>query len=425
MLKLKEVKIGIMGLGYVGLPLALAFSKYFIVNAFDINKNRILELKNNYDNTGEINNSNLKKSSNVIYTNHLNDLSKCNFYIITVPTPIKKNKNPDLKYLIKATKDVSTLIKKGDYVIYESTVYPGATEEVCVPIIEKISQLTLNLDFYVGYSPERINPGDKKHRIKDIKKITSGSSKKASIFIDKIYKKIITAGTHRTSSIMEAEAAKIIENTQRDLNIALINEFAIILNKLNIDTKATISAASTKWNFMPYMPGLVGGHCIGIDPYYLTYKSKQLGYNPKVILAGRNINQSMPSYVAKKMYDELKHIKTDNKRSKIQIMGITFKENCPDIRNSKVVDLINDLKSKKMKVDIYDPYANEKLVKNEYNLVLKTKLNKKFYDGIIIAVPHDKFLKMGIENIKRLVKKNSIIYDLKSIFKKEETDLRL
>ncbi len=424
-MNLKSTKIGIIGLGYVGLPLAIEFSKKFSVVGFDINKNRIAELKKGFDFTNEVEELNIKKAKNISFSSEIKSLKNCNFYVITVPTPIKKNKEPDLGPLIKATKLVAPLIEKGNIVVYESTVYPGATEEDCIPILEKMSNLLLNQDFSVGYSPERINPGDKTHRLPNIMKITSGSNKKASNFIDKVYNTIIKAGTHKAESIKIAEAAKVIENTQRDLNIALINELAIIFEIMEIDSEAVLKAAETKWNFLPFRPGLVGGHCIGVDPYYLTYKSKSLGYNPEIILAGRRLNDSMASFVSSQLVKKLSRLKIKLSSSKILIMGLSFKEDCPDIRNTKVIDIIEELTEYECNVSVFDPWVNHEIAQSEYGINLLDKIQVNYYDAIVIAVSHKQFKKMGIKKIRSFGKSKHIIYDLKYLFKPEQVDMRL
>ena len=422
---IKELNLAVIGLGYVGLPLALEFAKKKIVIGFDLEKKRINQLKSKIDKNLEISRNEFEKAKKVKFTYNKKDLKSANCFIITVPTPIDKFKRPDLKPLISASQIVGGLLKKNDIVIYESTVYPGCIEEQCVPVLEKLSKLEFNKSFFCGYSPERINPGDKKLKISNIKKITSGSTPKIAKLIDDLYKQIIKVGTHRAPSIRVAEAAKVIENTQRDLNIALINEFSILFNKLNIDTQDVLNAAGSKWNFLPFRPGLVGGHCIGVDPYYLTYKAKSIGYNPKVILAGRNINDSMGTYVAKQLIMKMKNKKIKIKNSKILVMGLTFKENCTDIRNSGIQNVINKLKKFKCKLDLYDPWANKFEIKNVYNNYPILKLYEKKYDSVIIAVAHEKFKVLGIESIKKLCKKNHIIYDLKSLFSKDDDIIRL
>ena len=424
-MKITSTKIGIIGLGYVGLPLALEFSKKFPVVGFDINSPRILDLQDGIDITNEVEKSSLIKSTNITFSSDIAALTDCNFYIVTVPTPITKNKKPDLGPLISASKIIAKLLKRGDVVVYESTVYPGATEEDCVPILEKISGLSLNKDFYVGYSPERINPGDKSHRLPDIKKVTSGSNKKSADFIDQVYKKIIIAGTYQAESIKVAEAAKVIENTQRDLNIALINELAIIFNLMDIDTQAVLNAAETKWNFLPFRPGLVGGHCIGVDPYYLTHKSQSLGYNPEIILAGRRLNDGMASFVSSQLIKLLAQKNININSPKILILGLSFKENCPDIRNTKVTDIIDDLLDYGCKVSVYDPWVNKLEAKAEHGIELLDNIESNQYDAIIIAVSHKQFKEMGIKKIRSYGKSKHVIYDLKYIFPSEHVDQRL
>ena len=422
---MKNKKIAVIGLGYVGLPLAVEFGKKREVIGFDINKDRITELKKYFDTTLEISKQELKNAVYLNFTINLEDLKNCSIFIVTVPTPIDKHKRPDLTLLEQSSKIIASVLKKGDLVIYESTVYPGATEEVCVPILQKHSNLKYNKDFYCGYSPERINPGDKKHRITNIKKVTSGSTPKIAIEVDELYNEIIVAGTHMTSSIKVAEAAKIIENTQRDLNIALINELALIFNKLDIDTESVLKAAGTKWNFLPFRPGLVGGHCIGVDTNYLTHKAYEVGYNPEIILAGRRLNDAMASYVANEISKLMtkKHIHIVD--SNILIMGLTFKENCPDHRNSRVVDLVQEFKSFNCKVDVYDPWINKNQAMQEYDINPIDKPIKGKYDAIIIAVAHDEFKLLTEEQIRAYGKDNHILYDIKYLLKANESDGRL
>ena len=424
-IKLKEIKLAIIGLGYVGLPIALEFVKKRKVIAFDIDKKRIQKLKLGIDKNLEFSKNEINLNP-IDFTNNRKDLKSANCFIITVPTPIDQFRKPDLQHLYNSSEMIGKVIKKGDLVIYESTVYPGCIEEECVPVLEKFSGLKFNKDFYCGYSPERINPGDKEHTVSNIKKIISGSTPEIADLVDDLYSEIVIAGTYKAQSIRVAEAAKVIENTQRDLNIALINELSMLFSKMNIDTKQVLDAAETKWNFLPFKPGLVGGHCIGVDPYYLTYKAEQVGYSPKIILAGRKVNDNMGEYVALKLLKELKKKKINIKSAKILIMGLTFKENCADIRNSGVKGIIKTLQELNCDVDLYDPFVERKEIKKIYNLYPLCKLNKKiYYDGVIVAVAHDYFKKMGVKAIKKLCKKNHIIYDLKYLFTKDETNLRL
>jgi len=421
----KDLRLAIIGLGYVGLPLALEFIKKRKVIGYDKNKKRVHDLNLGVDKNLEFTKSELKNSKKLKITNNIKHLKSANCYIVTVPTPVDKFNNPDLKHLLIASKMIGKMLKKKDLIIYECTVYPGCVEEECVPILEKFSKLKFNQDFFCGYSPERINPGDKKHTISNIKKITSGSTPKISSLVDDLYNEIVTVGTYKASSIKVAEAAKVIENTQRDLNIALINELAIIFNKMNIDTKAVLDAAGSKWNFLPFKPGLVGGHCIGVDPYYLTHKAKSIGYNPKVILAGREINYNMGKYVASHLIKEMKKKKIKIKHSNILIMGLTFKENCADIRNSGAEKVISELKKINCNLDLYDPWTERKEIQKKYGIFPKSKLTKNSYDAILIAVAHDKFKNMRIKSILSLCKKNHIIYDLKYTFNSNKVDLRL
>ena len=420
-----ETPIAVVGLGYVGLPLAVEFGAKRKVIGFDTNEVRITELNKGLDNTLETTNQELKDAIYLSYTNSIKDIKDCNIFIITVPTPIDKNKQPNLSPLKDASEAIGSILKKGDLVIYESTVYPGATEEVCVPILENISGLSFNKDFYCGYSPERINPGDKEHRITTIKKVTSGSTPEIAIKVDELYQEIITAGTHKASSIKVAEAAKVIENTQRDVNIALINELSLIFNKLNIDTESVLEAAGTKWNFLPFRPGLVGGHCIGVDPYYLTHKALEVGYNPEMILAGRRINDNMGFFVAdhvsKLMNKKGIHVEGAN----ILIMGLAFKENCPDIRNTRVVDLIEQFDSFNCSTEVYDPWVDKDAAMDEYKIKLIEEPMEGKYDAIILAVAHDVFKNLSSEQIKTFGKENHIIYDIKYLLDNEEVDGRL
>jgi len=423
MIKKQNLKLAIVGLGYVGLPLALEFAKKRKVIGFDLNKDRVNQLSLGIDKNFEITKSKLKKIKKITFTSKKKDLAYSNCYIVTVPTPIDKFKKPNLSPLFDASKIIAKYIKKNDIIIYESTVYPGCIEEECVPIIEKFSKLKFNKDFFCGYSPERINPGDKNHTISSIKKITSGSTPFISDLIDDLYNEIIKVGTHKAPSIKVAEAAKVIENTQRDLNIALVNELSILFNKMNINTKAVLDAAKSKWNFIPFEPGLVGGHCIGVDPYYLTHKAKTIGYNPKVILAGREINDKMGIYVAKNLLKKMKKKDIHINESNILIMGLTFKENCADIRNSGVEKVISELKKYKCNIDLFDPWANDQEIKKKYKILLKKKLIKNKYHAVFIAVAHNKFKSLGINNIKALCKKNHVIYDLKNLFMKKPNKL--
>ncbi len=418
-------KIAVIGLGYVGLPLAVEFSKKYNVIGFDINAMRIQELQSGIDRTLELETSELKKANNLKYTSDLIEISECTIFIIGVPTPVNENKEPDFTNLISASKNIGKVLKKNDIVIFESTVYPGATEEICVPELAKNSNLTFNKDFYVGYSPERINPGDKSHRLTDIIKVTSGSTPEAASLVDDLYSSIITAGTYKASSIKVAEAAKVIENNQRDVNIGLINELAIIFNKLSIDTEEVLKAAGTKWNFLPFNPGLVGGHCIGVDPYYLSYKSQSLGYEPEIILAGRRINDGMSKYVALELVKNMTKKNILIQESSVLIMGITFKEDCPDTRNTKVLNLIDELSDLGANVDTYDPWVSKDDLLENYQSGHIDDLTNKKYDAVVLAVAHKKFKKMKPENIKALCKPNHIIYDLKYLFSSDVTDLRL
>lgn len=420
-----SLKLGVIGLGYVGLPLAVEFGKKNITIGFDINSSRVDELKLGSDSTLECTDQELAEATLLSYTNSLNDLVDCNVYIVTVPTPIDTHKQPDLTPLIKASEALGSVVSKGDIIIYESTVYPGATEEDCIPVVEKASGLTFNQDFYAGYSPERINPGDKEHRVTNILKVTSGSTPEVAALVDQLYQSIIMAGTHKASSIKVAEAAKVIENTQRDVNIALINELSIIFNKLGIDTLEVLEAAGTKWNFLPFRPGLVGGHCIGVDPYYLTHKAQSLGYHPEMILAGRRLNDGMGQYVVsqlvKKMLKKRIHVEGAN----VLVMGLTFKENCPDLRNTKVVDIISELEEYNINVDVMDPWCSDEEAQEEYGLSLCDEEKVGFYDAIIMAVSHDEFKQLGADKIKSFGKSEYVLYDLKYVLAKEDVDIRL
>jgi UDP-N-acetyl-D-glucosamine/UDP-N-acetyl-D-galactosamine dehydrogenase len=422
---MKNKKIALIGLGYVGLPLAVEFGKKRVVVGFDINQSRIKDLKNGVDLTLETTTEELKEAAHLGYTTNLDDVKDCEIFIITVPTPIDKHKRPDLTPLEKSSEAVGSILKKGDIVIYESTVYPGATEEVCVPILEQQSGLKFNKDFYCGYSPERINPGDKKHRLTTIKKVTAGSTLEIATEVDELYQEIITAGTHKASSIKVAEAAKVIENTQRDVNIALINELALIFNKLGIDTESVLEAAGTKWNFLPFRPGLVGGHCIGVDPYYLTHKALEVGYNPEMILAGRRLNDSMGSYVA----DQVSKLMTKKRihvvDANVLIMGLTFKENCPDLRNTRVVDLVKEFEGFNCNVDVYDPWVDKDEAVHEYDIKPIDQPVEGKYDAILLAVAHDEFKELSLEQIKAFGKGSHVLYDIKYLLDVNEVDGRL
>ena len=418
-------KIAIIGLGYVGLPLAVEFGKIRPVVGFDINHGRIDALRDGRDSTLEVSGEELLEAAHLSFTTNPADLAEANIYIVTVPTPIDAHKRPDLTPLIKASETLGKVLKRGDIVIYESTVYPGATEEDCVPVLERVSGLTFNEDFFAGYSPERINPGDKTHRLPDIRKVTSGSTPEVAEEVDMLYASIITAGTYKAESIRVAEAAKVIENTQRDLNIALINELAIIFNKMGIDTEAVLKAAGTKWNFLPFRPGLVGGHCIGVDPYYLTHKAEAMGYHPQVILAGRRINDGMGAYVAGQLVKAMlkRRIQVDGAR--VLVLGLTFKENCPDLRNTRVVDVVRELQDYGIQVDVHDPWTNADEARHEYGLDLVQTPQDGGYDGIVLAVAHDQFKALGANAMRGFGKADHVLYDLKNVLGTQESDLRL
>lgn len=420
-----NLKIAVIGLGYVGLPLAVEFGKQHSVIGFDINANRIASLQAGTDHTLEVSDEELFQATHLKYSSDINELKDCNFYIVTVPTPIDAYKQPDLTPLIKASEAIGSLLKQNDIVVYESTVYPGATEEVCIPVLEKVSGLTFNQDFYAGYSPERINPGDKEHRVTNILKVTAGSTPEVADFVDEVYNLIITAGTHKAASIKVAEAAKVIENTQRDVNIALINELAVIFNKMDIDTEAVLTAAGTKWNFLPFRPGLVGGHCIGVDPYYLTHKAQAIGYNPEIILAGRRLNDSMGEYVVTQLVKTMIKKRIQVEGAKVLILGLSFKENCPDVRNTKVIDIVHELKEYNIEVDVYDPWVDSTEAEREYGITPVSEPSANQYDGIILAVAHHQFIKMGIDSIRALGKDDHVLYDLKYVFDRDKTDIRL
>jgi len=423
--ELSNVKIGVVGLGYVGLPLAVELAKYFPCLGFDIKSTRISELKSGVDHTLEVSKEELAQAKALEFSDQATELASCNFYIVTVPTPIDEFKRPDLTPLIKASEMLGKLIKKNDVVVYESTVYPGATEEVCVPIMERESGLAFNVDFFAGYSPERINPGDKEHRVSSILKVTSGSTPEVADYVDAVYAKAIKAGTHKASSIRVAEAAKVIENTQRDVNIALINELALIFNKLHIDTLEVLEAAGTKWNFLPFRPGLVGGHCIGVDPYYLTHKAQEIGYHPEIILAGRRINDDMGSHVVERIVKQMNKRRIHVVDANILIMGLTFKENCPDLRNTRVIDIIREFNEYQAKVDVYDPWVDTKEAQDEYGITPIRELSDGHYDAIVLAVGHRQFLELGIEKIRKLGRGNCVIFDTKAMFPKNTVDDRL
>lgn len=418
-------KIGIIGLGYVGLPLAAEFGKQIQTLGFDINKGRVDELRQGVDRTLEINADELRAAEHLSFSCDEADLKACNVYIVTVPTPITDSKQPDLTPLEKASELLGRVVSQDDIIIYESTVFPGCTEEVCVPIVERVSGLTYNQGFFAGYSPERINPGDKEHRVHNIVKVTSGSTPEVADYVDSLYRKIVTVGTHKASSIKVAEAAKVIENTQRDINIALVNELALIFDRLDIDTLDVLEAAGSKWNFLPFRPGLVGGHCISVDPYYLTHKAQSVGYQPEVILAGRRINDGMGKYIASAVTKKMTQRKTHVVDSNILIMGLAFKENCPDLRNTRVVDIIEELQSYNANIDVYDPWVSAAEAEHEYGLNLTSELKADHYDAIIVCVGHNQFREMGADAIRKLGKAKHVLYDVKHILPKESVDGRL
>lgn len=425
MLKLSDLKIAVIGLGYVGLPLAVEFGKKVPVIGFDIHNKRIEELQSGQDHTLEVSPEELQQATQLSYSANLDDLKSCNFFIVTVPTPIDDYKQPDLTPLIKASTSIGQVLKKGDVVVYESTVYPGATEEDCIPVLEKVSGLKFNQDFFAGYSPERINPGDKLHRVTNILKITSGSTPEVADFVDQVYNLIIEAGTHKATSIKVAEAAKVIENTQRDVNIALINELAVIFNKMGIDTEAVLKAAGTKWNFLPFRPGLVGGHCIGVDPYYLTHKAQSIGYHPEIILAGRRLNDGMGAYVVTQLVKAMIKKKIQVEGAKVLVLGLSFKENCPDIRNTKIIDIVNELQEYNIQADVYDPWVDTQEAQHEYGITPIASLQQGQYDAVILAVAHEQFKAMGATDIRALAKPVHILYDLKYVLEQSESDIRL
>ena len=420
----KNKEIAIIGLGYVGLPLAIEFSKHFNVIGFDIDVERIKSLIGGIDKTDEVSSETLSNSQ-IKFTSAIEDLRSANVYIVTVPTPVNKDNSPDLAPLVKSSEMIGSVLKSKDIVIYESTVYPGATEEACVPVLEANSNMKLNRDFFVGYSPERINPGDKNRGVADIVKVTSGSTKDAADQVDQLYNKVIKAGTFKASSIKVAEASKVIENTQRDLNIALVNELAIIFNCLEIDTLEVLEAAGTKWNFLPFRPGLVGGHCISVDPYYLTHKAQSIGYMPDVILAGRKINDGMGVYVASQLIKKMTRSEFTVKGSKVLVMGVSFKENCPDLRNSKVVDVVQELQDYGLDVDVYDPVVDKTEVFEQYGIKIKAEPSPEYYDAVVVAVGHDAFKEMGSHRVRQFCRTGGIIYDIKYVFDKDSVDMRL
>ncbi|RUQ39749.1 MAG: Vi polysaccharide biosynthesis UDP-N-acetylglucosamine C-6 dehydrogenase TviB [Candidatus Competibacteraceae bacterium] len=425
MLDLATTRIGIIGLGYVGLPLAVEFGRRFPTLGLDINEARIRELQSGNDSTLEVDAEELRQASQLRYTHRPEDLAGCNVYIVTVPTPVDDYKRPDFGPLIGASTTVGRLLKPGDVAIYESTVYPGATEEVCVPILERESGLRFNVDFFAGYSPERINPGDKAHRVTTILKVTSGSTPEAAAFVDALYGSIISAGTHRASSIRVAEAAKVIENTQRDVNIALVNELALLFNRLGIDTEEVLLAAGTKWNFLPFRPGLVGGHCIGVDPYYLTYKAQQVGHHPEIILAGRRINDSMGAYVVQRVVKLMNQRRIAVMDARVLVLGLTFKENCPDLRNTRVVDIVAELRDYHAQVDVYDPWIDPHAAQHEYGITPIAAPEPGTYDAIIVAVGHQQFRDMGVERVRALGTPNAVLFDVKYLFPAHDVDGRL
>ncbi len=421
----QDAVIGIIGLGYVGLPLAVEFGRKRPVVGFDINMARIADLASGHDATLEVDAGELASARHLAFSSDPADLAACSIYIVTVPTPIDVHKRPDLTLLLRASETIGKVLKRGDVVIYESTVYPGATEEDCVPVLERHSGLTFNVDFFAGYSPERINPGDKAHRLPDIRKVTSGSTPEIAAEVDALYASIITAGTYRAESIRVAEAAKVIENTQRDLNIALINELAIIFNRLGIDTDAVLKAAGTKWNFLPFRPGLVGGHCIGVDPYYLTHKAAAIGLHPEVILAGRRVNDTMGVYIAGRMVKAMLQRALQIQGARVLVMGLTFKEDCPDLRNTRVIDTIRELQSYGVEVEVHDPWADSDEARREFGLTLQDNPQPGAYDGVLVAVAHRQFREAGVAALRGLCRDEGVLFDLKSLFGSEHSDLRL
>ncbi|MCL7939434.1 Vi polysaccharide biosynthesis UDP-N-acetylglucosamine C-6 dehydrogenase TviB [Halomonas sp. ATCH28] len=425
MLSMDNIRLGVIGLGYVGLPLAVEFGKVLPTVGFDINAQRINDLRDGIDHTLEVEPALLAEATGLSFESDLEALRECNVYIVTVPTPIDESRRPDLTPLLRASESLGQVVGQGDVVIYESTVYPGATEEDCIPVIERVSGLTYNRDFFAGYSPERINPGDKEHRVTSIKKVTSGSTPEVAEFVDALYRRVITAGTHKASSIAVAEAAKVIENTQRDINIALINELAVIFNRLGIDTEEVLEAAGTKWNFLPFRPGLVGGHCIGVDPYYLTHKAEQVGYHPEMILAGRRINDGMGAYVASQLVKQMIKRRIHVQGARVLVMGLTFKENCPDLRNTRVVDILKELADYSVAVDVFDPQVNKDEAEHEYGIRPVEQPDAGAYDAIILAVAHREFRELGVAGMRAWGKPEHVLYDLKYVLPKESVDLRL
>jgi UDP-N-acetyl-D-galactosamine dehydrogenase len=422
---LRKCRIGVIGLGYVGLPLAVEFGKHFDTVGFDVKEQRIKELKRGKDATLEVTRAELKASHRLSFTTNLADLKRCSVFIVTVPTPIDGFKRPDLTPLVKASESVGRVLRRGSIVVYESTVYPGCTEEICVPILERVSGLKFNDDFFAGYSPERINPGDKEHRLPSIRKVTSGSTPEVAEFVDSLYRAIVKVGTHKASSLRVAEAAKVIENTQRDVNIALINELALIFNRLGIDTQEVLDAAGSKWNFLPFRPGLVGGHCIGVDPYYLTHKATEIGYHPEMILAGRRINDNMGAYVATEVLKLMNDKRIHAKGARILVLGLAFKENCPDVRNSKVVDVVRELEKFGAKVEVHDPWVDGAEARHEYGIRPIRNLVPGRYDAVVIAVAHRQFKALGIRQIRKLARRPSVIYDIKHVYPRADVDGRL
>lgn len=424
-MNLESARIGVLGLGYVGLPLAVAFGSRWPTVGFDINRARIEELRGGQDRTLEVDPDELQGATKLAFSDDASSLVDCNIYVVTVPTPIDDSKRPDLTALLRASEMIGRVLKRGDVVIYESTVYPGATEEDCVPVLERVSGLTFNADFFAGYSPERANPGDRKHRLATIMKVTSGSTPEVADFVDSLYRAVVTAGTHKAPSIKVAEAAKVIENTQRDLNIALVNELAIIFNRLDIDTQAVLEAAGTKWNFLPFRPGLVGGHCIGVDPYYLTHKAEKTGYHPEIILAGRRINDGMGAYVAGQMIKAMlrKFIQVNGAR--VLVLGLSFKENCPDLRNTRVVDVITELREYGVTLDVHDPWVGLEEARHEYGIDLIATPETGAYDGVLLAVAHDEFSKKGAVGLREFGRPNHILYDIKCMLPASDSDIRL